>query len=161
MARTKDTYEVWKEQGILATRINQIKDLVSKNIPQNKIAERLGLSEKTLIKMKKNHPEICHAFIEGNDRLKETLINALYKRATGFDYTDETQTLEIVNGKKKQRIVKVTKYYPPDVDACKYLLIMKFGKDYLPKKYELELMAKRINLITDEWNPLEGGNKDE
>lgn len=149
MARTNDTYKTWKEQKTLNAKIALIQDLVSKNIAQHEIAIKLGITEKTLIKMKKNHPEIMDAFVVGNDRMKESLINALFQKAIGIVHEEEVQTYEIVDGKKKQRIVKTKKYYPPDTDACKYLLSIKFGREYSPKKYELELMEKKS--VAERW----------
>lgn len=37
--------------------------------------------------------------------------------------------MEDHNGKPKKKIVKTMKYYPPDLNAAKYLLIIKFGID--------------------------------
>ena len=144
MPKTKDTYMVWKEQKILSNKSVIIEDLVSQNTSQRIIASKLGISEKTLIKLKKEHTDLLEAFIAGSEKLKTTLINALYKKAVGMTVEDEVTTYEVVDGRKKQRIVKTKKTYPPDTEAIKYLLAVKFGREYSPKKYELELMEKRI-----------------
>ena len=150
MPKTKDTYKVWKEQRVLDAKISLIQDLVAKNTAQYEIAYRLGISEKTLIKMKRNHPDLMEAFAVGNDRLKDALINALFQKAVGMTHEEEVQTYEIVDGKKKQRIVKTKKYYPPDTEACKYLLSIKFGREFSPKKFELEIMEKKM--VPKEWD---------
>ena len=150
MQKTKDTYEIWKEQKVLSNKLMIVEDLVSKNTSQRLIASRLGISEKTLIKLKKDHTELMEAFISGSEKLKSTLINALYKKARGMTIEDEVTTYELVDGRKKQRIVKTKKTYPRDTEAIKYLLSIKFGREYSPKKFELEIMEKRIE--KEEWN---------
>ena len=46
-------------------------------------------------------------------------------------------------GGTKTKIHEEQKYYPPDFEAIKYILIMKFGKEYDPKKFMLEMMEKK------------------
>lgn len=58
MAKVKDTYEQWEADGILEERLKSIQELVAKRIIQKEVAEFLGLSERTLIKIKKAHPKI-------------------------------------------------------------------------------------------------------
>ena len=60
---------------------------------------------------------------------------------------------------KKKKITKTTKYYPPDIEAGKYILIVKFGKDFSPKKFELDLMKERIDKKDENWIK-EGEDKD-
>lgn len=54
--------------------------------------------------------------------MKEKYIEALKKRALGYEY-EETQTLieETSHGTKK-KIVKTKKHIPPDPETAKYLL---------------------------------------
>lgn len=102
--------------------------------------------------LKNKHIEIRKAIEEGEETLKNDLLDAVYKRAVGFTTTDEVTTFEAVNDKQKKRIVKTKKTYPPDVDACKYLLTIKFGKEFSPKKYELEILEKRILNDKESWD---------
>ena len=53
MARVLDSFERWENQGTLKEKLRTIEDLVSKNVIQEKIATVLGISEKTLQKLKK------------------------------------------------------------------------------------------------------------
>lgn len=146
-----DLYERWHESGQLEEKLQSVKELVSKRANQKQIAEYLGITEKTLIKLKKVHPDLNKAFFYGNEELKEKLVDAMYQKAIGFEY-EETQTVieETKTGTKK-RITKYKKRSLPDITAIKYLLIIKFGIDYNDRKDEIELMAKRIEKGEEIW----------
>lgn len=151
MPKLNDTYEQWEADGILEEKLKSIQDLVGKRIIQKEIAEFLGLSEKTLIKLKKAHPRLNQAFINGDLELKDKLMDAMFQRAVGFDY-EETQTIieENKSGTKK-RIVKTKKKALPDFSALKYLLIIKFGRDFNDRKEELDIMNKRLEKGEEVW----------
>lgn len=146
-----DLYEKWEESGHLNSKLKAISEMVSKRATQRQVAEYLGITEKTIIKLRKVHPKLKEAFQYGDEELKQKLIDAMYQRAVGFEY-EETQTVieETKTGTKK-RITKYKKQSLPDVQAIKYLLITKFGIEYNDKKAEIELMAKRIENGEEEW----------
>ena len=146
-----DLYEKWEESGHLNAKLKAISEMVSKRATQRQVAEYLGITEKTIIKLRKVHPKLNEAFQYGDEELKQKLIDAMYQRAVGFEY-EETQTVieETKTGTKK-RITKYKKQSLPDVQAIKYLLITKFGIEYNEKKAEIELMAKRIENGEEEW----------
>lgn len=151
MARRRDTYEQWEADGVLEERLNSIKELAGKRIIQKEIAKFLGLSEKGLIHLKKLHPRLNQAFIEGDSELKYKLFDAVYQKAVGFEY-EETQTIieETKTGTKK-KIVKNKKRSLPDFNALKYLLIIKFGREYNDKREEIDLMYKRAEQGDEVW----------
>ena len=146
-----DLYEKWEESGHLKSKLKAISEMISKRATQRQVAEYLGVTEKTIIKLRKVHPKLNEAFQYGDEELKEKLIDAIYQRAVGFEY-EETQTVieETKTGTKK-RITKYRKQSLPDITAIKYLLITKFGIEYNDKKAEIELMAKRIEKGEEEW----------
>ena len=146
-----DTYERWKESGHLETKLKAISEMTSKRATQRQVAEYLGVTEKTIIKLRKVHQRLDDAFQFGDEELKQNLIDAIYQRAIGFEY-EETQTVieETKTGTKK-RITKFKKQSLPDITAIKYLLITKFGIEYNEKKAEIELMAKRIENGEEVW----------
>jgi DNA-binding XRE family transcriptional regulator len=146
-----DLYEKWEESGYLNSKLKAISEMISKRATQRQVAEYLGITEKTIIKLRKVHPKLNEAFQYGDEELKQKLIDAMYQRAVGFEY-EETQTVieETKTGTKK-RITKYKKQSLPDVQAIKYLLITKFGIEYNEKKAEIELMAKRIENGEEEW----------
>ena len=135
-----DIFETWKRDNVLEDKLRIITNLVGRRSTQLLISEQLGITSKTFITLRDKHKEIRDAIKKGEEVLLNNLLDAVYKRAIGFEVVDEVTTLEIVNDRKKQRIVKTKKVYPPDIEACKYLLTIKFGRDYSPNKYELEIL---------------------
>ena len=146
-----DTYERWAASGNLETKLKSISEMISRRATQKQIAQYLGVSEKTLIKLRKTHSKLDSAFQYGDEELKQKLLDAMYQRAIGFDY-EETQTVieETKTGTKK-RITKYKKKSLPEIAAIKYLLIIKFGSEYNDKKEEIELMNKRLEKGEEVW----------
>ena len=146
-----DTYERWEASGNLDIKLKAISEMISKRATQKQIAQYLGISEKTLIKLRKTHSKLDSAFQYGDESLKQKLLHAMYQRAIGFDY-EETQTVieETKTGTKK-RITKYKKKSLPEIAAIKYLLIIKFGLEYNDKKEEIELMNKRLEKGEEVW----------
>lgn len=160
--RLLDTYEKWEQQGILKKKLKDVKELVAKNITQKRIAEYLGMTEKTLIKLKKKHKKLEKAFIYGNDELLETLMSTILKKAKGYTIPLQQKIMEdnkSAKNSKKTKIVIQEKHYPPDLNAAKYILVLKFGKKYNDKRKELDLMKERINK-EEMWNDASNPEKD-
>ncbi|MDX9743783.1 MAG: hypothetical protein RBT59_08210 [Arcobacteraceae bacterium] len=153
-----DTYEKWEQAGQLKEKFKAIKEMVAKRATQRQVAEYLGITEKTLISIRKKHPKLNDAFNYGNEELKVALMDAIYKKAVGFEY-EETQTIieETKTGNKK-RITRYKKQSLPDVVAIKYLLVIHFGNEFNEKKAELELMARRLEKDEEVWK---NENRDE
>ncbi len=149
--KMKDLYERWEESGVLSNRLSGIQEMASKRVSQKDIATYLGVTEKTLIKLKKIHPKMNRAFQYADEEMKYKLIDAMYQRAIGFEY-DETQTIieETASGTKK-RLVKTKKRALPDISAIRYLLIIKFGRDFNERKDEIEAMYKRLEKGEETW----------
>lgn len=163
MSKKKDTYEIWILQGEAEKKLKVIIDLVSKQVPQEQIAKTLGITHKTLIKLKNVHSEVLKAFVYGNEDMKDYLIGAMYKKAIGFEQEEVQTFIEENNHNKsvKRKVVKNKKYYPPDYSAIRYLLITKFGREYNEKKDEIDMMEKRIENINEVWIEEQEGLKDE
>ncbi|MDY0278640.1 MAG: hypothetical protein RBQ97_11220 [Acholeplasma sp.] len=130
-----DTYEKWEQAGQLKEKFKAIKEMVAKRATQRQVAEYLGITEKTLISIRKKHPKLNDAFNYGNEELKVALMDAIYKKPVGFEY-EETQTIieETKTGNKK-RITRYKKQSLPDVVALKYLLIIHFGNEFNEKNF--------------------------
>ena len=103
----------------------------------SQIAKHLQIPRRTLQRWLKNHKPLqdlynqaCTAGLDAK--------RALIKRATGFSYT-EKRYKETTNheGETRTESEEVTKYYPPDVPAIKYLLqnISTFDKELQHKIY--------------------------
>ncbi len=149
---TLDYYERWERDGILNKRLKEIQDLVSKGVTQIEISRILGMSEKTLYKLKNRHPKMNQAFVFGNDDLKYTLIDTLIKKATGYEYEETQTTIEETKAGKKKKIVKYKKKAHPDMNAIRYLLIIKFGREFNDKKEEIDAMYERLRAREEKWS---------
>mgnify|MGYP001322721174 CR=1 FL=1 len=151
MTKRLDTYEQWEADGILEDKIKLVKELVSKRIIQKEIAKALNVSERLLIKMKKEHPRLKQAYIDGDGELKYKLLDSVYQKAIGFEY-EETQTvIEETKSGTKKKIVKNKKRSLPDFNALKYLLIIKFGREYNERKEEIDILYKRAENNEEVW----------
>ena len=148
----QDTYSKWEDEGSLDERIATIKELVSKRITQKEIAKTMGISERVLIKLKKEHPRIKNAFIFGFKELKDRLVNAIYERAIGVTTDRKTTTFEETPNGQKKKITRIEKQHPPDFHSARYLLITTFGKEFNEKKEELELMYKKYADKDEKWS---------
>jgi predicted transcriptional regulator len=157
---TLDYYEKWERDGILDKRLNEIKELISKGVPQVEIAKILGMSEKTMYKLKNRHPKMNQAFVFGNDDLKYTLIDTLIKKAVGYEYEETQTTIEETKTGTKKKIVKYKKKAQPDMNAVRYLLIIKFGRDYNDKKEEIDAMYERLRNREEKWTNASSDEED-
>jgi len=158
---TLDYYEKWERDGILDKRLNEIKELISKGVPQVEIAKILGMSEKTMYKLKNRHPKMNQAFVFGNDDLKYTLIDTLIKKAVGYEYEETQTTIEETKTGTKKKIVKYKKKAQPDMNAVRYLLIIKFGRDYNDKKEEIDAMYERLRNREEKWTNASSDEEDD
>lgn len=99
-----DLFETWNKNKTLDERLNTITSMVSKRSTQLMISQSLGITSKTFITVRDNHQEIKDAIAKGEDMLKSNIIDAIYKRAVGFETENEVEDdvtiLEIVNGRR-------------------------------------------------------------
>jgi DNA-binding XRE family transcriptional regulator len=125
--------------------------MASKRVSQKDIATYLGVTEKTLIKLKKIHPKMNRAFQYADEEMKYKLIDAMYQRAIGMEYEEVQTIIEETSSGTKKRLVKTKKKALPDITAIKYLLVIKFGRDYNERKDEIEAMLKRLEKGEEVW----------
>lgn len=120
-------YEQWERDGELDNKLLLIEAMARDGLTQNDIAHNLGINIDTLIENKKRYPLFADAIKKGKEVADTNVENALYKRAIGYDYKEETK-ME-VDG--ELRTVKVViKHMPPDTTAQIYWL-----KNRLPNKW--------------------------
>lgn len=83
------------------------------------IALAMGVSKRTIIRWVKEHESFGKALEEGKGVSDAKVIRSLYKRAVGYDYTEEKKIVELnKDGTPKPiRVEKITKHVPPDVAA--------------------------------------------
>lgn len=84
------------------------------------LAEKMGISLKTLYVWQNKSAELKEAIREGKDVTDFKVENALLKAALGYEYTEVKTTLfgENKEGNRKMKVEKSTKYIPPNVNAA-------------------------------------------
>ena len=102
----KDLFEMWNETGKWPEVRDFLFDCFSKLVTQKEICERLQMDEATFIKLKRKHPEIERLKQDARLDLKRNLIGAMYKKAIGYEVTEEDQYLEegVSNKANKKKI---------------------------------------------------------
>jgi hypothetical protein len=113
-----------------------------------------------MYKLKNRHPKMNQAFVFGNDDLKYTLIDTLIKKAVGYEYEETQTTIEETKTGTKKKIVKYKKKAQPDMNAVRYLLIIKFGRDYNDKKEEIDAMYERLRNREEKWTNASSDEED-
>lgn len=161
MAKHRDTYQMWKDEGRFDEVMAFIKDSTKKLATQKEICQKLGIHETTFMKMKKAHPDIETAIINAKLDLKDELVHALYRKAIGYDVTDEIQYIEDQGKGKppKRKITKTKKHIAPDKFCILYLLTKHFGLEYSDRSNEIRIMESRLQISSEEWKANE--NEDE
>lgn len=93
------------------------------------IAKKININVSTLYEWKNKYPEINEALKNGKEIADIAVENALYKRAVGYTYIEQTKELQTVidpdTGEKTQKLVvtkEVTKEVMPDTTAQIYWL---------------------------------------
>ena len=103
-----------------------------------------------IVKGLNKHKEIQQAISEGEALLLNDLFSALKRKAVGYkEKTTSKAMRKNPIGGTETKVTEDEKYYPPDFEAIKYILVMKFGKDFDPKKYMYEYMDKKNE--PEEW----------
>jgi len=146
-----DTYQKWERSGQLDEKLEGIRELVSKRVSEGKIAEYLGISQKTLIRLKKVYPKVNAAIDKGREDLRHELIDSIYKSAVGFTIEKVTSTIEETKAGTRKRVVKEAIYHKPETKAAIYLLTLTFGDEYHERKREIDLMEQRLNAGDEVW----------
>lgn len=153
-AKKKSVYCEWEESGKLPQIINFIKESVRKSATQGEIADRLGITQETLCRMKTKHKDIRKAFFDSKLDLKSDLTSAILKRALGFEYYEEDQLIED-KGKgveQKRKIHRVKKQVPPDLRSAIYLLTKNFGVEFSERYEEIKLVTETKAKDKEEWS---------
>lgn len=81
------------------------------------------------------------------------LIGTLYKRAIGYEYTDELKHIEDGGKGKvpKKRIVKTKEYIPAHKYCAVYFLTI-LVDNFSDKSYELQLLEQHMLLNKEGWD---------
>lgn len=120
---------------------NDVEQWAKMGIVNHEIAKRLNISEATLYEWKDKYIEFSESFKKGNDYRHQNVINALYKRAMGYQYDEITQERIVPdageNGKQPETELvvtkRVTKQQAPDVAAAIFYLINRVPEEWRNK----------------------------
>ena len=145
-----DRYDDWVLDGTLKAKLNYIETNVAMGMTQKQIALYLGISRKTLTRLKKSHQDLARSFEVGNENLKESLLQSIYKMAMGYVIEDERQEIEVVGKREpKKKIVKTKRSIPASFEAAKYMLMVRFGREFNDHKDQIEIQEKKMELIEE------------
>ena len=108
------------------------------------MAKSLNVAYSTFNKYKAEKTELSEILKEGREEAVESIENALYKKAIGFDYIEE-KTIE--NGGDIIRIERTKKIALPDTTAAIYLL-KHWGKSkgYTNDPITIDLKKRELDL---------------
>lgn len=123
MAKTK--------KDIVLENIKSIGEWALQGISEKEIAERLGISERSLRRYKKEDLSVLAALETGNERMTCQVEYALLQRALGYKYIEkQPHKIKTIyydeNNNKCVReeiiLIEIEKTVPPDVNAQRFWL---------------------------------------
>lgn len=99
--------------------------LALKGATDQEVAEAFGVTKRTIIRWKSDHPSFDEAYQRGKDIADAKVKKALYQRAIGYEVTESERTVDVdpkTGESKPVRVKTTTKKYPPDTMAAMYWL---------------------------------------
>ena len=99
--------------------------LALKGATDQDVADAFGVSKRTIIRWKQEHPSFAEAYQRGKDVADAKVERALYERAIGYEVTETERTVDVdpkTGDTKPVRVKTTTKKYPPDTMAGMYWL---------------------------------------
>lgn len=117
---------------------------------EDQIAKRLGISQRSFEKYKKEHEELRDALKQGKETLVEELKMTLKKKAQGFTYKEKKRTIRETGDGKTIVVEEFERYAQPDTGAI-HLLLKNLDPDWRNddlttvemKKQKLEIEEKK------------------
>ena len=125
-------------------RLDEISEWSKNGVTERSMAKTLGIAYSTFNKYKAEKTELAEILKEGREEAVEVIENALYKKATGFDYVEE-KTIE--SDGEIIRTERTKKTALPDTTAAIYLL-KHWGKNkgYTNDPITIELKKRELEL---------------
>jgi hypothetical protein len=106
--------------------------LASQGLINMEIAKGIGISSDTLYTWYNVHPSFSEAVKRGKSIADQKVTESLYKRATGFTFT-ETKHIDDGHSVRKESTVKCV---PPDTTACIYWTKNRMVNEWRDKRVE-------------------------
>ncbi len=91
------------------------------------IYQKMGVDPRTFRTWRRKCPELEEALAFGREVTNAKVVDALYKRAVGFYYTE--QTSQLIEG-EMMLVKEVRKYCPPDTKAILAWLYNRYGAEW-------------------------------
>lgn len=132
---TRGRKEKWSTH--VQPRLKTIKVWKMSGVKEREICKNLGISHQTLARYKRQHRELCDVLKTGKDDAVAAVVDALYKRAVGFEYEEvETIIQKDASGKAsgRARIRKITKHVVPDVIAQIFFLKNRCSEEWRDRR---------------------------
>ena len=115
-------------------------------LTEEQIADKMGVTRKTLFNWKEKYLPILHALKRGKEVVDRQVENALLKRALGYEYDEITQ--ELVDDELQVTKV-VTKQVHPDVTAQIFWLKNRKPEEWRDKQQVEHSGETGVKIIND------------
>lgn len=143
-----------KYESNVKPRFAEIKEWLQAGATDKEIAENLGVNPKVFCKYKNDFNELNELINNGRKNAVQEIKAALFKRATGFTYTEQ----KVIDSEKNGRTIETyTKAALPDPTSA-LILLKHWDKDsgwtQDPQQLELkkqELELKKQKIESEDW----------
>ena len=99
--------------------------LALKGATDQELAEAFGVSKRTILRWKNEHPSFAEEYQRGKDVADAKVKKALYQRAIGYEVIEKESTVDVdpkTGESKPVRVKTITKQIAPDTMAIMYWL---------------------------------------
>ena len=114
------------------------------------ISYKLGISHASFYNYQKKHVEFFEAIKRGKAPVDIDVVNALLKRALGYDYEEKHTEIRIdTSGQPRPAVIKtIKKHIAPDVGACAFWLKNRKPLEWRDKK-EIDANITTETIVID------------
>ena len=129
----------------LTDKIKPIIELLArKGFTDKEISKVIGITDRTLDNWKRADKDFFRSLKDGKNIALKDVKRSLYERAVGYSHPD----IHISTYQGKVKETPITKHYPPDVEAAKFILVNRDPENWSNKQTvdipELSNIADRI-----------------
>ena len=111
--------------------------LALKGATDQELAEAFGVSKRTILRWKNEHPSFAEAYQRGKDVADAKVKKALYQRAIGYEVIEKESTVDVdpkTGESKPVRVKTITKQIAPDTMAIMYWLNNRSKGEFAPRQ---------------------------
>lgn len=126
--------------------IEKVFQLAQRGLIDQEIYEFLGISKNCFYQNLKKKPELKEALEKGREKSVDSVENALFKIAIGYEYEEIHKTVKQVDGKDTKEIKTVKKQVKPEVAAIIFILTNRRPEKWKNKNFNEH--DGKIDLIT-------------